>query len=376
MVNGTEATAIWDGDTGTSFVTTGNAASAPTGKYIENFRSRMWIAGNATYPSRLYYSSVPSSVATPVITWDTSVTTGQWIDISPSDGEAITGLMRSRNAMLVFKPNHLYRVYSIAQTDPDPYFAVGTSSQESVVETKAGVFFHHASGFYQYNLAGIVQEISRPIIDIVRAIPTSNYDDICGWIDREGDRMNWSVGTVTANGITYTNLVVRYTISTQTWTLRSYPSQILVALRRQPLYTDGTTQFVVVGDNAGKTYEYDTGTSDDGTAISYYLTHSWDDLDGMHLTRKNVQNGLFLHDGGAGTKVDYQIEDEAGNVDPESDWSKEVGMLKPTNDTGFNTMDIKARKVRFRISGTSTGQPFTYDGYELIGVVNEIFQFE
>lgn len=375
MVNGTEATAIWTGNTGDSFVTNGNAASAPVGKFIENFRSRMWIAGDATYPSRLHYSSVPSSVTTPIITWDTSVTTGQWIDISPSDGEAITGLMRSRNAMLVFKPNHLYRVYSIAQTDPDPYFSVGTSSQESVVETKAGVFFHHSSGFYQYNLYGIVQEISRPIIDIIKAIPTSSYPSVCGWLEADGDRLNWSVGNVTVNGITLTNLVVRYTISTQTWTYRTYPSQFLVALRRQPLYTDGTTQFVVVGDTAGKTFEYNTGTTDAGTAISYALTHSWDDLDGLHLTRKNVQTGLFLHEQGAGTKVNYQIEDENGVIDPESDWSKEVGELKDS-DTGFNTMDIKARKVRFRLSGTSIGQQFIYDGYQLAGVVNELMQFD
>lgn len=374
MVNGTESTAIWDGNTAGSFVTTGNALNAPTGKFIENYRSRMWIAGNTTYPDRLYYSSVPSAVGTPIITWNTDPTTGLWIDISPSDGENITGLMRSRNALLVFKPNHLYRVYSIGQTDPDPYFAVGTSSQESIVETKSGVYFHHSTGFYQYNTYGVIQEISRPIIDLVRAIPASSWPKVTAVLDPYGDRISWAVGDVTVKGITYKNLVLRYTISTQVWTMRSYPSQFVMGTRRYPLYTDGTNNFVLVGDTGGKVYQYDLGKDDAGVPIAYSLIHSWDIIDGTLSTRNTIMTGLFTHTGGTGTKVQYQIEDVTEGVDPENDWTKEAGQLK-NQDTGFNTMNIKARKVRFRISGVSSGEPFEYKGYELIGVTEEFIQF-
>jgi hypothetical protein len=365
MVNGTEATAVWDGNTGGSFATTGNALNAPTGKYIENYRSRMWIAGNTTYPSRVWYSSVPSAVTTPVITWDTNVNTGQWIDISPSDGESVTALHRSKSALLVFKQNHIYKVYSITQTDPDPRYDVGTSSQESIVETKNGMYFHHLSGFYQYNLYGIVQEISRPIIDIIRAIPSSAYTSVAGWLDPDGEHINWSVGTVTVRGITYTNMVVRYSISTQVWTTRTYPNQIL----NSAVYDDGTTRFKVVGDNNGNTYLYNYGITDDGTQIPYLLTHGWEKCDGLLSTRKTIMQGMFSHEGGTGTNINYQVDG-----DPDGDWSRGVGQFKDTN-TGFNTMSIKARKVRFRISGTSKGQPFIYNGYELIGVTHEFLQF-
>lgn len=365
MVNGTEATAIWDGNTGGGFVTTGNASGAPTGKYIENYRARMWIAGDTTYPSRLHYSSVPSSVTTPIVTWNTSVTTGQWIDISPSDGESITALHRSKSALLVFKQNHIYKVYSITQTDPDPRYDVGTSSQESIVETKNGMYFHHASGFYQYNVYGIVQEISRPIIDIIRAIPSSAYTSIAGWLDPDGEHINWSIGTVTVRGVAYTNCVVRYSISTQVWTHRSYPTQML----NSAIYDDGTTRFIVVGDNSGNTYEYNTGSTDDGTAILYSLIHRWDNLDGLLSTRKSVMDGMFSHDGGTGSNVAYQMDG-----DQDGDWSKTLGQFRDIN-TGFNSMNIKARKLRFRISGSSKGQPFTYHGYELINVTHEFMQF-
>lgn len=372
MVNGAQATAVWDGTTSGSFVTTGNALSAPIGQFIENFRARMWILGNPTYPSRLFYSSIPSAAVTPVVTWDTDVATGQWIDISPSDGDSPTGLQRFKNVMLVFKTNRLYRVFDIGQVDPDPYYAVGASNQEGIIETKAGVFFHHSTGFYQYQMDGTVQEISRPIWDIVRAVPVSSYSSVAGWLEVDGDHVCWNVGNVTVNGTSYTNLVVRYTISSQVWTHYSYPTQLLCSIRRQPFYTDGTTQFALAGDNAGNVLKMATGNTDNGTVIQYSLIHRWENIDDLLSTRKNVQVGNFTHYGGYGTNVNYQTE--AHDPFDINNWSGKVGQFEKSN-TGFNSMDIKARKLRFRISGQSKGEPFIYNGFELLGVLNEFIQF-
>ncbi len=381
MVNGTEATAVWDG-TGAGFVTTGNAASAPTGQFIENFRSRMWIAGNATYPDRLYYSSIPSSVTTPIITWNTSVTVGQWIDISPSDGDTITGLQRYKNKMIVFKTNRLYRVFDIGQVDPDPYYSVGTSSAESVVETKAGIFFHHSSGFYQYNVYDVVQEISGPLrIDIMRAIPASSYASIVGWLEADGDHVCWSVGTVTVRGITYNNLVLRYTISTMVWTHYTYPTQFLTSIRRQPLFTDATSQYTVTGDNAGNVLKMNVGKTDIGSdqgakPIMYSIIHKWETLDGLLSTRKTLMTVNFSHYGGTGTGVAFQTD--AQDPDDLNNWTQKLGsssMFKQIN-TGFNSTNIKGRKFRFRIFGQSTGEPFIYNGYEVIDPISEFIQFD
>jgi len=378
MVNGTEATAIWDGNPANSFVTTGNAQDAPSGTLTETFRNRVWIAGNSTDPDKLYYSSAYTT--TPPITWLLNGNL-QFIPISPHDGDVITALQRSRNAMLVFKTNRIYRVFDISQIDPDPYYNVGTSSQESVIEAKTGVFFHHSSGFYNYNVYGQVEEISRPIIDIIRAIPASYYPSVVGWMEPDQDHICWCVGDVTYKGTSYTKMVVRYSISTQVWTHYSYPRNFTMAIRRQPFYTDGTTQFALTGDTAGNISEMVTGLDDAGTPISYSLIHRWDNVDGLLSTRKVVQGGAFLHYGGGGTKIAYQTEDD----DPDSlnDWSKkpDKGFLGPSN-TIFNTMNIKARKFRFRVFGTgggtgaSTGylQPFAYNGYELVEVRAEFVQ--
>lgn len=364
MVNGSDAMATWTGNPSDSFITNGNALNAPTSKFIESFRTRVWTAGNATYPDRLYYSSLPSSVTTPVITWDTDVATGQWIDINPSDGEGITALKRTKNSLLVFKNNHIYRVYSIEQTEPDPKIQVGTYNSESVVETKDGIYFHHPTGFYKYDYVwSTVTELSKPIIDIVKNITVPNYSKICGWVDTTGDHILWSVGQVTYNGITYTNLVVRYTISTQTWTHYQYPAQFLFS----STYNDGTTLFMVSGDASGNIVKMDTGLTDNGSKISYSLIHRWFNLDGLLSTRKNVTRMLFSHDGGAGSNVSYQSENPTLN-----DW-KPIVQLK-NYDTLKSSVNINSREMRFRVSGQSNGQPFRYYGFEVIGADSKLIQ--
>ncbi|RJO60399.1 hypothetical protein C4544_05230 [candidate division WS5 bacterium] len=358
MVNGNEATAIWDGNPSNSFVTTGNASGAPIGQFIENFRSRVWIAGNSTYPDRVYYSSLPSAVATPVITWDTTVTGGQWFDISPSDGENITGLKRDKSTLLVFKQNHIYRIASINETEPDPKINVGTYSNESIVETENGIYFHHPTGFYRY-LNGGAQRISQPIQDIVEAVTLANYDEITGWAD--GDHVYWSVGDITYKGVTYSNCVVRYTISSQTWTHRSYPSQIRFASK----YNDGSTLFNLVGDSAGNVLKVNVGNADNGTPISYsFITRPYT-LDGFFSTRKNVSKLSAIHEGAQGGKLEWQSDNMLTN-----EWNKigviDEQIMKP------KTVDIKGREIKFRLSGASSGEPFTFYGWEALEGTTEL----
>lgn len=363
MVNGVDATAIWTGATGDSFITTGNASGAPIGKFIENYRARMWIAGNSTYPDRVYYSSLPSAVTTPVITWDTSVTTGQWIDISPSDGENITALHRTKGSLLVFKNNHLYRIYSILQTDPDPQFNVGTYSQESVVETKNGVYFHHPTGFYRYD--GNVTEISKPIIDIVNAITLANYSKVAGYVEPDGDHIRWSVGDVTIDGVTYNNLEVRYTISTQVWTHYSAPTQYLAGTS----YNDGSTITTVVGDESGNVFTLESGNTDNGTEIFYSIIHPFDDVDGLHSTVKIINTMFFMHSGMTGANVNYRTSD-----DITGDFKKPIGQLK-SGETGFSGLTARGRKLQFKLSGASKGEPINYQGYEIISGTSQLITF-
>ena len=159
------------------------------------------------------------------------------------------------------------------------------------------------------------------------------------------------------NGVAYTNLAVRYTISTQNWTHYSYPTQHLVSSK----YNDGTTIYNLVGDDDGNVLKMATGKTDNSSSIQYSLIHKWLNFDGLLSTRKNINKLLFTHKGGAGSRVTYQKENDSVN-----DWSKSLkGEQLIEKDTGFD-LSIKGKKIRFRIAGSSTGEPFTYNGFEFL----------
>ena len=345
MVNGVDTTMTWSGDSGTNFGTT-NAVDAPVGYYIENFRSRVWIANNT---DRVYYSSLPSTATPAAITWDT---TNWYIDISPQDGDNIQKLKRYKNALLLFKREHLYRIYSINETEPDPKISVGTYSGRSVVEAIDGVYFHHPSGFYRYNEGG-VSCISAPVIDFIDNITVANYSKVVGWED--GSHVYFQVGDVSIGDIDYVNVVLRYTISSKVWTFRSYPKQFLATSK----YNDGTTIYNLCGDEDGNVLKMDKGNTDNGSAIFYSLDSRPYTLDGLFSTRKHISKMAVVHNNAVGASVKYRVDSD--------DISDLKSLTRITDNVAKPfTCDIKGNIIYFNISGSSVGEPVEINGFEIL----------
>lgn len=347
MVNGTEDTLTWDGS-GSSFGTT-QASGAPKGYYIDNFRSRVWIANNT---DRVYYSSLPDSNLD--ITWDTD---NLYIDVSPQDGDNITKLKRYKNALLLFKREHLYRIYSVSETEPDPKISVGTYSGRSVVEAVNGIYFHHPSGIYRYSERGI-SNISEPIIDFIKNITVTNYSKIVGWED--GNHVHFSIGDITIGNITYPNVVLRYTLSSQVWTFRSYPTQFLVNSK----YNDGTTIYNLCGDDDGNILKIDTGNTDNGNPIFYSLTTRPYLLDGLFSTRKHIQKMSIIHQGLEGASVSYRVDNDNVNA------FKHLCQIEEKIAESFSS-DIKGNIIYFNIKGSSVGESGEYQGIEILEATAE-----
>jgi hypothetical protein len=341
MVNGNSNQAVQSYN-GSAFGDT-NVASLPAGDIIENFRSRIWVANSSN--DKLYYSDVVDT--------DNTISGGSsFIQISPQDGDKITGLKRSPNALLVFKQNHIYKVYSINSTDPDPYINIGTYSHESIIDAKSGIYFHSPSGFYQY--ASIPIEISKRISDVVKAIPRASWDDICGWSD--GDYLYWSIGDITLNGISLSNIICRYTISKELWTLYSYPTQ----MRSASKYDDGTNFYNVIGGELGKVYKFNEGNDDDGTPIFYdlqtqfyYITSSKSDL-------KTIQKIATMFENAQGAQISYKIDTNSTHTwKPIGKISKELSQTFPLNANNFT-------RIKFRLHGNNIGDPLILRGFELL----------
>lgn len=349
MVNGNanEDVSTYDGTTfGTS-----NVADLPKGDYIENYRSRIWVADSSE--DKVYYSNVVEP--------DNTLTGGtEFIQVSPQDGEKITGLKRHSRALLVFKQNHIYRIFSPNSADPDPAIFRGTYSQESIIEGKDGISYHHSSGFYNFRDGGEQEEISRPIVDFVEAIPRTAYENVVGWVD--DNHKYWSVGDITLKGVTFKNIVFRWTISTQIWTIYSYNKKITSAV----VYDSGTNLVNLVGNTDGKVLTFDSGNSDDGDPIYFeIITHY------MYFTTvKSMSKGLseiaVLHENAYGVaKMEYQIDGQG-----ENEWQPMSQIKKNT----YETMNLKAsrfNKIRFRLSGNSKGMPFIYRGIEILSLITD-----
>jgi len=345
MVNGKEAVQTYDGST---FGTT-NVASLPTAAdTVENYRSRIWAGDSAT--DKLHYTDVVTTSQT--ITGGTS-----FIQVAPQDGEKLRALKKHPRALLAFKDNHIYRIFSTSTADPDPSHFRGTFSQESVIEDKGGISYHHPSGFYEFVFDGQQREISRAIIDIVQAIPRSYYADVSGWVD--DNHRYWSVGDITLGGIDFTNVVCRYTVSTQVWTVYSYGSEIRSAV----IYDAGTTRVVAVGDDVGNVLTFDSGTTDNGTSIFYSLITHWLYFTELKSTYKTLTEITTLHEKANGGNLSYQIDSDRTNIwRPIGQLSQDISQVNSLNATNF-------RRIRFRFHGNSSGSIFQFRGWEPLNMI-------
>ncbi len=92
----------------TSSVASALGGSPPKGKYIEVWNNRVWIV-SATEPNQLWGSALGLPEDWTVDNDAGAIT----LDIDPDDGDRITGLFATREALYVFKKKRIYRVVPI-----------------------------------------------------------------------------------------------------------------------------------------------------------------------------------------------------------------------------------------------------------------------
>lgn len=321
----------------------------------EVFKSKIYVAGDTSREgdeSRLFFSSVISSTGR--ITWSPTV---DFVDINPGDGEGIMGLKRYSLELLVFKPNYIYR-FRTSGVDPDPLINVGTRSNESIVEGKKGLYFHHDSGFYRYT-GGYPTEISRPIADFVSAIPYSQFDDIIAW--KDDDHIYWSVGNLTISetqgDVAWKNVVLRYTESADLWTIYSYASDVRAGMT----YTRGTTRSQLIGTDTGVVATLNSGTTDLGEPIKYRLRTKFYSWEGEE-TLKTIQELIAVCEKAQGIELMYQIDEEYG-------W-KPIGQLKRMVNA-FENLSVSFHRIKFQVTGVSRNEAPIFRALKITKGINE-----
>ena len=270
-LNGVDAPRAWNNS---SWITTGGVFDlgdwpANESSLVIEFLDRIY-ANDETVPYRVHYSTLFDGSA---ITWN-----GDYIDLEPDDqGGKLTAFAKVPGYVLFFKERSMHR-WNFSSAFPESLVNLGTPHQECVVESGGLVFFYSnsdedARGFYVTN-GGRPQNISkdttRSIRRFIDAIPSGNEANICaGGTDRV---VWWSVGDLTVDGETHTNVVLRYNRVLNQWSVRSYPTEFRVFAK----YLVSGVNSRVGGDDDGNVFQYDVADTyqDNGTDISWTLrTH-------------------------------------------------------------------------------------------------------
>ena len=358
MVNGTDALQCSDGVSAFA-ATAGFVPSTvmPVGHFVNaGFDGRIWVA-NKTADTIYYSDQVQFDVATQ--TYSVTYTNTSFQNLSPQDGESFSGLFRVPKALLVFKQNHIFRIYSATNVDPYPAYNVGTYSQESIVQAKDGLYFHHSSGFYKFNYDSQPTEISRRVLDFVKAIPRSSYENIVGIYDGF-DAIKWSVGALTVEGVTYANCQMRYSISTQVWTIYDYSCAPITSLVS---YDDGTNIEQIAGTSTGLVGKLDYGTTDFSSPIYYEMIDRWRSFTEMYSQTKSISGMMVMTENGSGMKLQYQTEKSTVNKweDIDAVEDKYVALFPNAATDDFNN-------IRLRLYGNTTGTPIIFHGIELLSI--------
>lgn len=90
--------------------------------------SRIFVAGNPTYPSRLYFGGIGDRITD----FSTSAIGGGWVDIYKDDGSKIRGIIPFQGGIIVFKDNAIYK-FSFASD--------GTQLLEEITRAFGGISF-------------------------------------------------------------------------------------------------------------------------------------------------------------------------------------------------------------------------------------------
>jgi len=345
MVNGTDAPRSYDGS---SVITTGGAFDLANIPFSEpslclEWLDRVYLAGDASNPDRLYYSSTPTAGA---ISW----TSGNGsIDIEPEDGGGgITALGKVPGYLLVFKERSMKR-WNFDSAFPETLVEIGTPAQESVIMAGGLCAFYSASnkdakGFYITNggrPVAISHDRGKNIKKWIDAIPQASETAIAG-IGTERVLM-WSVGNLTVDGETYNNVVFRYNRKLDQWSVRSYPS----TFKHFSPYVESGVNKIVGGD-------------DDGTVMELDKASTYTDYDSGTSAAVPIHYKILLQEEKFGFNQEKELNEQVLWDTKNAQSAHSVILVDGERMNMAPSTNMVARLLRFLIGKNPRGRYFTF----------------
>jgi hypothetical protein len=313
-----------------------------TSKYAIEFKDRVYVAGRSDYPDRVDVSGIADSTSR-TINW---IIGSRFMVVEQEDGGGkITGLWKVPGYVIIGKKRTLKR-YDGSSAFPEDMINQGIPSQECGVTAKGMLFFVNENGAWATK-GGEPQKISNFTVDkIIKSC--TDFENVALGTDEEHVLMSFS--SVTIDGDTYTNIVLKYNIAQNSWDIRQYPTNHRVYAK----YVDSDEVFTVIGDDDGFVKKLDVRYTDSGKAISYTLETQ--DLDfGLRTFQKEVNSIGVITENVSKGSLSWRNRHEKEAWKPVGNISKEVQEFKTK---------LRGNYFNFKISeSVSTGQAIIH-GFE------------
>ena len=339
-LNGTNEPKAWNGSAWVATAGTFDLDNLPqTAKYAVEFRDRVYVAGMSADPDRVDYSGIANSV-TRTVSWTTG--NGFIVFEQEDGGGGITGLSKVPGYILVFKRRTLKR-YDGSSAYPEDMINQGAPSQEAIVVAKGMCFWVNENGAW-VTTGGEPQKISTYTVDkIIKSCSATNLANVASGTDEE--HIYWSFASVTMNGETYANVVIKYNILQNTFDIRQYPT----LHRCYAKYVDTSNDvFTVLGDDDGNVLKLNIGSSDNGTPITYSL-ETQDLYFGFRLFEKSINKIGFVTENISKGSVMWR------NTSKPEDW-KVLGTINK-EEVLFDKEDLRGTRYNFKITeSTDSGR--------------------
>jgi hypothetical protein len=202
-INGTEVPKYWSG-TGNIADWTATVGSIPNGKYITYTANRIWVAGVASTPSRLFFSDLGDP---------RSWTATNVVDLDPNDGQSITAIARMGAYLLVFKQTKCFIIYDL-NTGANRALStnVGCVASRSVAEGPEGIYFLSADQGVFVATPSKLTNVSDNILSTLDALSPSLRSDAAGAFINNHYYLSCGSASAARNDMT-----LDYDTTTQSW---------------------------------------------------------------------------------------------------------------------------------------------------------------
>lgn len=342
-VDGNISPKSWDGDPGTGWGST-HLTNAPTGSLIVNFNDTLHIANGSTLYSAVY------DALTGTLIWDPIV---QALPVNVEDGDYLSALEPSGSLLLLFKRGSLLTWNGLA-SEANPIIDVGTISQETVATVKGYTYFI-SEVYNTLNLMMYVGQypinIGEPVQRWLDLVPSENYGNLA--IFKDNDNVYFYLGDITYDdGITYPNVVFRYSVSKQTFSFLSIPDEITCFT----IFRNTELREALFGTTEGKVMTWNSGGTFNGDPINVVIRTKKHDF-GIRTSQKTITRLGVLSQNPQGAIISARCDD--------GEWVTLGKLVKPWEQLDCRLVGYY---IEFQITNSVSNEAFTFEGFEFLAM--------